>query len=48
MQFQLKENMHLAPICRRNDFTNMNCEQKEEFIQNMVKLIFNTEEVSNQ
>jgi len=44
MQFQLKENMYLAPICRRNDFIYMNTEQKEEFIQNMVKLVFNTEE----
>ena len=39
MPFQLKANMFLAPICRRNDVLNMTAEQKEEFIQKIDDLV---------
>lgn len=43
MPFQLKENMHLAPICRHIEFSKMNQEQREEFIMNLDSLIQNDE-----
>lgn len=39
MPFQLKANMHLAPICRRNDIANMTSDQKEDFINNIDNLV---------
>ena len=39
MPFQLKENMSVAPICRREDFARMTSEEREQFIQNLDNLI---------
>ena len=35
MPFQLKENMIMAPICRRTDILNMNEEQRADFISRL-------------
>lgn len=35
MPFQLKENMIVAPLCRRTDILNMNEEQRSDFISKL-------------
>lgn len=39
MPFQPKENMIIAPICRRIDIINMGNEERDEFIEALDKLI---------
>ncbi|RMZ98226.1 Chromatin assembly factor 1 subunit A [Brachionus plicatilis] len=44
MPFQLKENMTVAPSIRRNDFADMNDEQREFFFRNLDKIILQSDE----
>lgn len=41
MPFQPKENMLIAPVCRRTDFLNMSSQEKEEFMRKLEEYILN-------
>lgn len=41
MPFQPKENMIIAPICRRNDLIQMSNEDHEAFLKNLDESILN-------
>ena len=47
MPFQPKENMKIAPVCRRLDIVNMNREERQNFFCKLDEIIFykNNEEV---
>ena len=40
MPFQLKENMIVAPICKREDVAKMDSEQREDFIRRLDQFVF--------
>lgn len=40
MPFQPKENMTIAPVCRRDDFLKMNQQEKTDFMKKIDDLIF--------
>ena len=41
MPFQPKENMTIAPVCRRDDIIKMTDEERKEFIKKIDDLVLN-------